>query len=173
MSAYTCVASIVKTKNLGGSVIAQSADGLPFLLRPGIAVHFVPPRLHGPRKARVRHVRRVSPDAYEVSFEGVSDIDAAEALVGCRCLAATEDIVDMADVGRPETLVGFSVRDDRWGDLGEVTEVLASSAQAALVVDGPHGQVMIPAVDEFVTGLDEVNRLVCVQVPQSLLSLNE
>lgn len=173
MSAYTRVASIVKTKNLEGSVVTQSVDGLPFLLLPGLTVHFVPPRLRAPRRARVRTVRRISEDAYEVSFEGVSDIVAAEALVGCFCLAATEDIADMADVNQPETLLGFSVHDDQWGDLGEVVEVRASPAQAVLVVDGSHGQVMIPVVDEFVIGLDEGSCLVCVQVPQSLLDLNE
>lgn len=173
MSTYTRVASVVKTKNLEGSVVAQRADGLPFLLYPGLAVHFVPPPLRGPRMACVHEVRRVSEDAYEVSFKGVSGIDVAETLVGCYCLAATEDIADTADVSQPETLVGFSVHDARWGSLGDVVEVRASSAQAVLVVDGPHGQVMIPVVDEFVTGLDEGGHLVCVQVPQSLLDLNE
>ena len=172
MSAFTRVAHIVKPKNLEGSVVAQSADGLPFLLFPGLQVHFVPPTLRGPRTAVVRAVREAREDSYEVDFEGVDSIDDAEAVAGCYCLAAKADIAGMADVSQPQTLLGFTVVDANRGELGEVAEVLTGAAQAVLVVEGGFGQVMIPVVDEFVTGLDEEERIIEVSVPEGLIGLN-
>ncbi len=172
MSKFTRVAHIVKPKNLEGSVVAQSADGLPFLLFPGLRVHFVPPTLRGPRTAVVSDVRQVRDDSCEVCFQGVDTIDDAEAIVGCYCLAAKEDVVGMANVQEPQTLLGFSVVDSEREGLGEVVEVLAGTAQAVLVVEGPFGEVMIPVVDEFVEGLSEDDRIIWVHVPAGLIGLN-
>ena len=172
MSAFTRVAHIVKPKNLEGSVVAQSADGLPFLLFPGLRVHFVPPTLRGPRTAVVKSVREAREGVFEVDFEGVATIDDAEAITGCYCLAAKADVAGMADVQQPQTLLGFTVVDAQRGELGEVTEVLAGAAQAVLVVEGQLGQVMIPVVDEFVEGLDETERIIEVSVPEGLIGLN-
>ena len=171
MSAFVRVAYIVKTKNLEGSVVAQSADGLPFLLFEGLQVHFVPPTLRGPRTAKVRTVRALGEDAYEVSFDGVEGIGDAEMLAGCYCLASKADVEGQVDLQEPVTLIGCGVSDARFGDLGIVEDVLESPAQALLVVQGSHGRVMIPVVDEFMEGLDEGSRTVCVRIPDGLLSL--
>ncbi|MBO4364892.1 MAG: 16S rRNA processing protein RimM, partial [Eggerthellaceae bacterium] len=170
--AFVRVAYIAKTKYLEGSVVAQSADGLPFLLAEGLRVHFVPPTLRGPRTAVVHRVRQVGEDAYEVSFDGVSGIEDADKVVGCYCLAAKADVADFASLEAPPTLIGFSVVDSEHGLLGQVNDVLESPAQALLVVEGERGQVMIPVVDEFLDGLDEDSRTVYVRIPESLLTLN-
>ena len=84
MSAFARVAFIAKTRNLEGSVVATSADGLPFLLCEGMEVHFVPPSLRGPRNARVSSIRQIREDSYEVSFEDVEGIEAFYAKLGDR-----------------------------------------------------------------------------------------
>ena len=38
--------------------------------------------------------------------------------------------------------------------LGAVTDVISSGAQDILVVDGPHGELLIPIVDEWVSDVD-------------------
>ena len=172
MSAFVRVAHRIKPKNLEGRVVTQSADGLPVLLCPGLRVHFVPPTLRGPRTAVVRDVRQVRDDAYEVAFDGVESIGDAELVSGCYCLAAKADVAGMADLEVPQTLLGFMVVDAGRGPLGEVVEVLDGAAQAVFVVEGAFGEVMIPVVDEFVTGLDEDARTVHVNVPAGLIGLN-
>lgn len=173
MSSYSRVARIAKTRNLEGSVVVRSTDGLPFLLSEGMLVHFVPPTLHGPRSARVQDVRQLNDDSFEVKFGGIDGIDDARQIAGSYCLVAKSDLPETIHEDAPQTLLGFSVEDAERGPLGEVVEVLASSAQGVLVVDGPFGEVMVPAVDEFVLGVDESSRVVRVSVPQGLLSLGE
>ncbi len=173
MSAFARVAHIAKTRNLEGSVVVHGIDGLPFLLSKGMLVHFVPPTLRGPRSACVESVQQIKEDAFEVKFEGVDSIESAEALAGSYCLVSKSDLPSLVQQDAPQTLLGFSVEDEAHGYLGEVVEVLTSSAQGVLVVEGPFGEVMIPVVDEFIAGLDESTRLVRVCIPSGLLNLNE
>jgi 16S rRNA processing protein RimM len=172
MSAWARVAQIVKTRNLEGSVVAQSADGLPFLLSEGMDVYFVPPTLRGPRTARVAALQKLKEGSYAVDFEGVGTIDDAEKLVGCYCLASRASLPQQDDEGVPVGLIGYRVVDEVEGDLGRVSEIIASAAQSVLVVEGPHGQVMIPAVDAFILQTDDDARCIATRIPRGLLDLS-
>lgn len=173
MSAFARVAFIAKTRNLEGSVVATSADDLPFLLCEGMEVHFVPPSLRGPRNARVSSVRQIKEDSFEVSFEGVEGIDDAEKIVGCYCLAKSDSIPEIDPSEDPRILLGFSVQDRVLGYLGTVCEVMPNPAQSILVVDGARGEVMIPFVGEFIEGIDMEAEALEVRVPAGLIALNE
>lgn len=172
MSAFARVARIAKTRNLEGSVVANGADGLPFLLCEGMKVHFVPPTLRGPRAASVAQIKYLKEDAYEVFFDGIESIDEAEKIVDCYCLARKEDLPELDVFDVPQRLIGHSVVDGNFGELGVVADVLVNSAQAVLVVEGNHGEVMIPIVDEFVVDFDEEQEAIFVSIPESLLTLN-
>ena len=173
MSAWARVAEITKTRNLEGSVVARSADGLPFLLFPGLQVHFVPPTLKGPRSARVVEVHQLKEDSFEVSFDGVGTIDDAESIAGCFCLAAKSDLPAIEAADEPVSWLDYVVEDERLGDLGSVVEVQSSPAQSLLAVEGPRGSVMIPVVDAFVIEADTANRTVRVRIPDGLLHLED
>lgn len=170
MSAWVRVAKITKTRNLEGSVVARSADDLPFLLFEGLWVHFVPPSLKGPRMARVATVRSMKDDVYEIEFEGVDSIEDAESIAGCYCLASRDALPEQID-DPPIDWMGFCVHDECLGDLGFVDEVQVGPAQSLLVVQGSHGSVMIPIVDEFILDVDEDARLIAVSIPESLFDL--
>lgn len=172
MSAFARVAYIAKTRNLEGSVVATSADGLPFFLCEGMEVHFVPPSLRGPRNARVSSVRQLKDDSYEVGFDGIVSIDDAEKVVGCYCLAQSDSLPEVDPSEDPRMLLDFSVQDIAFGDLGVVCEVVLNPAQAILVVEGPRGEVMIPFVDEFVETIDVQSRALQVSVPAGLIAIN-
>lgn len=172
MSAFARVAYIAKTRNLEGSVVASSADGLPFLLCEGMEVHFVPPSLRGPRCARVSFVQQLKDDSYEVAFEGIDSIDDAELIAGCYCLADSDSLPEIDPSDDPRMLLDFSVQDSEFGDLGLVEEVMLTPAQAILVVTGPYGEIMIPVVDEFIDGIDADSSIIETSIPKGLLSIN-
>jgi 16S rRNA processing protein RimM len=66
--------------------------------------------------------------------------------------------------------VGLRVTDVARGPLGVIVEERAGAAQTLWVVDGPFGEILIPAVDEFVHARDEA--AVQVSLPEGLLGLN-
>lgn len=173
MSAWTRVAQVVKTKNLKGSVIAHSAEGLPFLLSEGLKVSFTPPSLEGPRQATVLRVQLVKEDTYEVDFEGIDSIDKAQAIVGSYCLAARSDLPEKPDEASCFDLIGYEVEDRAEGPLGVVDDLLASSVQEVLVVEGSRGRVMIPFVDAFIVEVDHEAKHIATCIPSGLIGLSD
>lgn len=171
MSDWTRVARIAKTRNLEGSLVLQSVDGLPFLLSPQMQVRFVPPTLRGPFGGAVVSVREFREGSFEVGFDSVHDVRTAEKLVGSYCLVRTSDLPAIDHLEEPATLVGWKVVDDQWGDLGAVAHVEESSMQARLVVQGAAGEVIVPVVDAFVSDFSEDDRTIFVHIPQGLLDL--
>jgi len=71
------------------------------------------------------------------------------------------DLVGMETVGTDETL------------LGRVIEIDAGGAQDILRVQGPHGELMIPLVDEWVPDIDIVARKIRISNWQNLVNREE
>ncbi len=172
MSSFTRAAFIVSARHLNGSVVCKAADALPFLLREGQTVHFVPPTLRGPRSARVVSISEMPSNAWEVSFEGVDNIDVAESLAGSYCLVAENELPEVHPEDDAVVLQGYAVHDTVHGSLGVVEAVLVNPAQSTLEIQGSNGQVLVPFVDEFVVQVDEESRTIQTSIPASLLTLN-
>jgi 16S rRNA processing protein RimM len=142
-------------------------DGLPALLCEGLEVWPVPPALKGPRS---RIVERVSGDegGQLVTLSGVSDLAQAEDLRGKTLLALADDLPDDLCLRDARALVGRPVEDVRAGYIGELTEVLLGSAQDVYVIEGPAGEVLVPAVDAFVRSVEGTGPIV-VELSASML----
>ncbi len=106
-----------------------------------------------------------------VSFAGVTDRNAAEALRGVILEIDRDDSEEPDD---PEefydsALVGCRVRTVEGADVGEITEVAHLPAQDLLVVVGPFGEVLVPFVEEIVPTVDPAARMVVIDPPPGLL----
>lgn len=146
---FKIIARIGKVRGLDGKVTAHAADGLPFCLQEGLECHVVPPALYGPRRVRISKVEELS-GTLVLSFAGVDDVDAAQGLVGRKLLAAVDDL-DVDD--DPAWFIGYSVHDERYGLLGEVTELIETPANDVLVIEGRYGEVLVPVVDGCVLSI--------------------
>lgn len=167
------VADLANTKMTRGGLAARAAAGLPFLLREGMEVAFVPPQHDAPRRARVRSVRDEGKGRYRVAFEGIDDYETAERIAGMSILARREDLPEEVVLAAEEDLCGWEVRDERLGCVGRVTDLLESPGQALLEVERPGAEepALIPLVDAFVLGFDEEARRIEVSLPDGLLDL--
>ena len=167
MGKYLNAAQITKARKRMGRLVVQPCDGLPFLLEEGMTVYVVPPSLDVPRTVVLREA--IEGEDCLVSFEGVDDYAQLVEYVGRYLLVARED-VDEGLLGEvlPD-IDGFRVEDAACGGLGEVVEVLENAFQATLVVEGPHGEVMIPFVDEFIEDIDEEAGIVFTRIPSGLV----
>lgn len=148
----------------------DTIDGLPFLLREGMRVHLTPPPLEGIRSSVVEHVREHG-DAWAVKFADSNTGEDAFTLVGRLCLVSEEDLPELEPEDDPSVLIGMQVVDEEAGDLGAVTDVLASSEQLTLVIGDEEDpeRYMIPFVDEFIRSIGE--DLIETQAPSGLLDL--
>lgn len=98
-----------------------------------------------------------------------SDTDAAE-------LAGKTILLEASAVGRPTGnqltgLLGFVVHDVHAGALGPVTEVEEYPQGLMLTVDRQGTPLMIPAVEDWIRGIDEQQRTITMELPEGLTDL--
>lgn len=154
MSEYRSIARVVKAHGRQGEVVAVPADGLPFLLRPGMRVALVPPELKGSRWHTVRSVVGGGTGQL-VGLTGVDDLSAAKALVGKTFLASRDELPPDFDLHDATTLLGREVRERGGEVLGTISEVMYGPANDVWVIEGPRGEVLLPVVDAVVSEVPE------------------
>jgi 16S rRNA processing protein RimM len=62
------------------------------------------------------------------------------------------------------------VRDLVKGELGCLVDMFTTAAHDTYVVDGPYGEVLIPAVEQFILDIDHEKGLMQVDLPEGLVA---
>lgn len=145
---FTAVGRVARAHGLRGELrVAVFAAGAPNL-QPGRRVY-----LGGRAHVIVRS--RPSGDAWIVELRGLSGRDAAEAWRGA--LLECPD----ADVQRADgesyfvhELVGLRVMTAAGREVGTLVEVMQTGANDVYIVRGAAGEVLVPAIGEFVASID-------------------
>lgn len=164
---FVPVARVVKAHGLKGEVSVAPVAGLPFVLREGLEVWFVPPPEHV-RSAKVASIRS-GPKGPLVTFDGVSEPAAAHALAGTQVMVRTADVpLDMAE--EPFDPMGLAVVDEMHGHLGEIVDVIETGANDVWVVQGDRGEVLVPVIDDVVLDIDTTEGEVTVRLLPGLLA---
>ena len=111
--------------------------------------------------ARTHHHRRL------VSFEEIADRESAEALRGVYLFVAAADSPALPDGAYwPHQLVGCRVVTEGGAVLGSIREVMRTPANDVWAADGPHGEVLIPALHDVVREVDLAGRrIVVAEIP--------
>jgi 16S rRNA processing protein RimM len=87
-----------------------------------------------------------------VHLEGIDDRDAAEALAGRYLEREAEQLP--AGTYYWHQLVGLRVTDELGIDLGRLVEVFRAGGNEVYRVEGPHGELLIPALERVVARID-------------------
>ncbi|HYZ15394.1 MAG TPA: ribosome maturation factor RimM [Candidatus Acidoferrum sp.] len=118
------------------------------------------------RTLRVRALRRHKGRPL-VSFEGIDDATAAEALIGATLTVDRDAVALAADEYFDDDLVGCTLVDPAGNIVGDVVGVEHYPAQDFLLV-GPR-RAMVPLVRAFVQRVDLAARRIAVDLPPGLL----
>lgn len=68
--------------------------------------------------------------------------------------------------------IGFSVLDESAGNLGKVVNVDESTLNVLLQIDQDGKELLVPAAEELITGIDHNAGILYVQLPEGLLNLD-
>ncbi|WP_305043166.1 ribosome maturation factor RimM [Geoalkalibacter sp.] len=145
-------------------------------LTPGSTVLLETPTVHmgreGQEELTVYRVERAVAHKGQVllRLEGRDSIETAAPLKGAMVympLAALPDLDD--DESYWYELQGAEVVDRRLGSLGTLDDLFVTPAHDVYVVRGRFGEVLIPAVDEFILEFDEAARRLLVDLPLGLV----
>lgn len=107
-------------------------------------------------------------------LEGVESLTAAEGLVGAEVMLRYEDLGGLEEEEFYWfQLHGLTVVDLTLGELGTLEDLFTTAAHDIYVVQGPFGEVLIPAVEAFVKEVDLEARHMVVDLPAGLVRKND
>lgn len=108
-----------------------------------------------------------------LKFQDVETADTAQEYVGCDVYFPQElTPEETPDELRWSYFTGFKVVDDVSGVLGTISHVEDSTANVLFYVDGKNGELMLPAVEDFILDINHAERVVTMHLPEGLLDLN-
>lgn len=108
-----------------------------------------------------------------LGLQGIESMDDAERLAGAELKVRASELAALPEgTYYRHDLVGCEVQDTENRLIGVVTAVEGPMARSRLVIDAPHGEVLIPLVPEICTSVDPVAKKIRVDAPEGLIGLN-
>jgi len=108
-----------------------------------------------------------------IQLKGLDHISQAAGLVGQELLIRPADIRRDSERLFWFELVGLQVVDQQRGEIGILEDMFVTAAHGIYVIEGAFGEVLIPAIEPFVLGLDRENGILRVDVPDGLFPENQ
>ena len=105
-----------------------------------------------------------------VKFEGIDDAERARRLTNVEVFFPKKYMEEQENVSSWNYFVGFRVEDVRHGYLGEVSDVDDSTMNVLFSIWKDGEELLLPAHEEFILGVDQKNKLLSVDVPDGLIS---
>lgn len=99
---------------------------------------------------------------------GLDHISQVEELVGQQILVRSTDLRREPGQLFWFELAGLRVIDRQRGEIGILEDMFVTAAHGIYVIQGPYGEVLLPALEPFVLGVDRAARILQVDVPDGL-----
>ncbi|SEA23837.1 16S rRNA processing protein RimM [Desulfuromusa kysingii] len=162
------IGAVVGTHGLRGDLKIHLNSGDPDLLMTLKQVFL---RLPSGDLQRVAITRQVlHKGRVLLRLQGYESIDLAEPIVGSQVLLAEDSLPRLGDCeyywGQ---LDGLQVVDQTRGEIGTLRDLLSTAAHDTYVVRGHLGEILIPAVRQFVLAVDLETGIMQVDLPDGLL----
>lgn len=66
---------------------------------------------------------------------------------------------------------GFKAIDTKLGEIGEITDIDDNTINTLFVIEGDDNEILIPAQEEFIAGIDHKKKEIVFDLPEGLVSL--
>lgn len=107
-----------------------------------------------------------------LQLEGVNSEEKAREFVGQNIYLPNEYMEDIdEDDVHVEYFIGFSVVDENLGEIGTITEIDDKTENVLFVVKNDKDEFLIPAVEEYITEIDDKNKILRMNLPEGLLEI--
>lgn len=70
-----------------------------------------------------------------------------------------------------DSFIGYTVTDDKHGELGKITDVDETTINVLLQIDHNGEEILLPAAEELILSADHDNKTLLVSIPEGLLDL--
>ncbi len=111
-------------------------------------------------------------DLLRLKFEDVDTEADADALLKTELYLPLEFLPKLeGDKFYFHEVIGFTVKDKKYGVVGVIKSINDSTAQALFIIDRDGTEILIPMNDEFIEKIDRANKTVFVNTPEGLIDL--
>jgi 16S rRNA processing protein RimM len=108
-----------------------------------------------------------------IGLEGVETMDDADRLAEAELKVPASTLAPLPEkTYYRHELVGCEVQDTEGRLIGEVAAVEGSIEMSRLVINAPHGEVLIPLVDAICVEVAPAERRIRIKAPDGLIELN-
>lgn len=104
-----------------------------------------------------------------VKFEGIDTAERARRFSNVEVYFPSKYLEEEDGISSWNFFVGFQVEDISHGNLGEITHVDDSTVNVLFVIERDGREILLPAHEEFIRGLDKKKKLLTVEIPDGLL----
>lgn len=104
-----------------------------------------------------------------VKFEGIDTAERARRFANVEVYFPSRYLEEEEGISSWNYFVGFRVEDIQHGYLGEIIHVDDSTVNVLFVIQQGNQEILLPAHEEFIRGLDKKKKLLTVEVPDGLL----
>ncbi len=162
------IAKIVGTHGLRGDLKVRPNSGDPELLLTAEQLYL---RLPTGQTRMVQTSRRtLHKGQVLLRIQGCDSLTQVEQFVGGTVLLPETLLPELADDEYYwRQLKGLSVVDRQRGPIGKLEQMFSTAAHDTYVVKGALGEIMIPAVEQFILEINLQERVVNVDLPDGLL----
>lgn len=146
----------------GSDVFDDSEDPYVVVEIDGILVPFF-----------IEEYRYKSDTVILVKLEKVDTEEAAREFAGRNVYYPLDEMEESDLIGDItwDSLIGYTVADPRYGELGRIADVDETTLNVLLKIDRDGEEWLLPAADELITGADHPNKRLMVSLPEGLLDL--
>jgi len=103
-------------------------------------------------------------------LRGYDSINRVEQMIGSQVLLAEDLLPELsADEYYWNQLEGLQVVDQERGAIGQLQDLFNSAAHDIYVVRGRFGEILVPAVQQFILGIDLEKQVMQVALPEGLI----
>ncbi len=107
-----------------------------------------------------------------IKFEDVDTEDDADSLIKSELYLPLSFLPELEDDKfYYHEIIGFKVEDKNYGNVGIISGVNDSTAQALFEIDRNGTEILIPMNDEFIIKVDKPNKTIIVETPEGLIDL--
>jgi len=107
-----------------------------------------------------------------IQFEDMNSEEDANSIIGSKVYLPLQMLPKLDDDKfYYHEIIGFKVVDINYGDVGIIIGINDSSAQPLFVIKNNEKEILIPAIDDFISEIDKKNQKLIVETPPGLIQL--
>ena len=107
-----------------------------------------------------------------IRFEDITDESTAEALLGKELYLPLAVLPPLTgNKFYYHEVIGFSVIDSHYGDLGKIVSINDTAAQALFELEKDGKEILIPIADDIINKVDRDHRRIMVSTPEGLVEI--